>query len=176
MAVRTVVRLLIVGLLLTLATIISGALVTVSASATACSSWPLCLEIVSDGGNPLVWIAMSHRLIVALALLVVLAGTWAVWRSTEIEAPPRWTALVAVFLFLSQALAGALLVWGVPAMVADIWHLSGALMAFGAQVLTLLLIVVPVPSANERLSGRTAQTQRRLRGLAAWTAAAAGVA
>ncbi len=176
MAVRTIVRLLIVGLLLTLATIISGALVTVSASAAACSSWPLCFEIVSDSGNPLVWIAMSHRLIVALALLVVLAGTWAVWRSTKIDAPPRWTALVAVFLFLSQSLAGALLVWGVPAMVADVWHLSGALMAFGAQVLTLLLIVVPVPSVNERLSGRAAQTQHRLRGLAAWAAAAAGVA
>ncbi|WP_298815610.1 heme o synthase [Chloroflexus sp.] len=176
MAARKRVQILLLGLILTLATIISGGLVTISASAAACSSWPLCLEALSDSANPLVWISLGHRAIVALALLAVIGGVWAVWRSPETAGLPRWMALAAAIIFLSQALAGALLVWGVPAMVADVWHLTGALLAFGAQVLTFILIAIPAPATVERLSGRAAQTQRRLRGLAVWTAAAAGVA
>uniref|UniRef100_UPI003A102E2E COX15/CtaA family protein n=1 Tax=Chloroflexus sp. TaxID=1904827 RepID=UPI003A102E2E len=163
MAARHLARILLIGLLLTLATIISGALVTISASATACPSWPLCLDALSGEANPLVWISLGHRFIVALALLAVIGSAWMVWRAPETKGAPRWTALGAVALFLLQALAGALLVWGMPAMVADVWHLTGALLAFGAQTLTFLLAVVPAQPVTERLAGRAAQTQRRLR-------------
>ncbi|WP_298402100.1 heme o synthase [uncultured Chloroflexus sp.] len=176
MAARHLARILVIGLLLTLATIVSGALVTISASATACPSWPLCLDALSSEANPLVWISLGHRLIVSLALLAVIASTWMVWRAPETQGAPRWTALGALALFMLQALAGALLVWGMPAMVADVWHLTGALLAFGAQTLTFLLVVIPAQPATDRLAGRAAQTQRRLRGLASWGAAAAGVA
>lgn len=176
MAARSLMRILLVGLGLTLATIISGALVTISASATVCSSWPLCLEELVQSQNPLIWIALFHRLFVALALLAVFVALIAIWRAPNIAGLPRITAGIAAVFFLLQALAGALLVWGVPAMVADVWHLSGALLAFGAQSLTIALIAVPTVATPERLAGRAAQMQRRLRSLAWWSAAAAGVA
>ncbi|MEF3275390.1 MAG: heme o synthase [Chloroflexus sp.] len=176
MAARKLVQVSFLGLILILATIVSGALVTISASAMACPSWPLCLEALRHGDNPLVWISLGHRAIVALALLALLGGAWAVWRTPETAGLPRWTALAAVLIFLSQALAGALLVWGVPAIVADVWHLTGALLAFGAQALTFILIAIPTQTPVERLAGRAMQIQRRLRTLAAWTVAASGVA
>jgi len=176
MAARTVVRVLLIGWLLTLATIISGGLVSVSGSSTTCLSWPLCLEELRNGQNPLIWISLTHRALVALALLAVVAGMVAVWRRPETTGLPRIFAFATGFLFILQALAGALLVWGIPAMVADVWHLSGALLAFGAQTLTLLLIALPAQSPSERVTGRVAQTQRRLRRMAWWLAASAGVA
>jgi protoheme IX farnesyltransferase len=176
MAARTVVRVLLIGWLLTLATIISGGLVSVSGSSTTCLSWPLCLEELRNGQNPLIWISLTHRALVALALLAVVAGMVAVWRRPEAAGLPRVFASVAAFLFVLQALAGALLVWGVPAMLADVWHLTGALLAFGAQTLTLLFVAIPEQSSAERVAGRAAQTQRRLRRMAWWSAAAAGVA
>lgn len=153
MAARTVVRVLLIGWLLTLATIISGGLVSVSGSSTTCLSWPLCLEELRNGQNPLIWISLTHRALVALALLAVVAGMVAVWRRPETTGLPRIFAFAAGFLFILQALAGALLVWGIPAMVADVWHLSGALLAFGAQTLTLLLITLPAQSPSEALPG-----------------------
>jgi protoheme IX farnesyltransferase len=176
MAARTVVRVLLIGWLLTLATIISGGLVSVSGSSTTCLSWPLCLEELRNAQNPLIWISLTHRALVALAVLAVVAGMVAVWRRPETTGLPRIFAFAAGFLFILQALAGALLVWGIPAMVADVWHLSGALLAFGAQTLTLLLIALPAQSPSERVTGRVAQTQRRLRRMAWWLAASAGVA
>jgi len=176
MAARTLLRVLLIGWLLTLATIISGGLVSVSGSSTTCLSWPLCLEELRNSQNPLIWISLAHRALVALALLAVVTGMVAVWRRPETAGLPRIFASVAAFLFVLQALAGALLVWGVPAMVADVWHLSGALLAFGAQTLTLLCVAIPEQSSAERVSGRAAQTQRRLRRMAWWSAAAAGVA
>ncbi len=176
MAARHLARILVIGLLLTLATIVSGALVTISASATACPSWPLCIEALRDGNNPLVWISLGHRLMVGLALLAVIGSAWMVWHTPETAGLPRWIATAAVLLFLLQALAGALLVIGMPAMVADIWHLTGALLAFGAQTLMFLLVVIPAQHATERLAGRAMRVQRRLRSLALWSAAATGVA
>ncbi len=176
MTARSLMRIGVTGLVLTLATIISGALVTLSTSASVCASWPLCLDELAGQPEPMVWIALAHRAIVALALVAVIGSAWAMWRTPGVCRASRWMALLAVALFLAQALAGALLVWGVPAMVADVWHLTGALLAFGAQTLALALWMAPSVPDPERVAGRAAQMQRRLRSLAWWSAAAAGVA
>jgi protoheme IX farnesyltransferase len=80
-----------------------GRLVAATGAAASCSGWPLCWP-----ADPLGWLQVGHRMLVALAaalLLGILRSAWREYREDVLLLP--LTTVTAV-LFLGQAFVGAL--------------------------------------------------------------------
>jgi protoheme IX farnesyltransferase len=169
-------RLLIVGVLASLAAIISGGLVSATESGGSCAAWPLCAEALTAPLSSPVWLMVAHRALVLLALVLVLAGAAMVWRLTGADPWLRLPLLVAPPLIVLLSALGGLMVQLRLYSLANIWHLGLALLVLACQVVPLAALWSPERPEGRRVVGaRTARDLRRLSGLAWWAAGGAGV-
>jgi protoheme IX farnesyltransferase len=167
--------LLLAGALATLASIISGGLVSASGSAAACSAWPLCAELLRRPAPAGAWLTFGHRLLVLLALLLVFAGAAAAWRRRDADPWLRLPPLAAPAIIALLSLLSGLMVRMGLYQLADVWHLALALLVLACQVLPLAALAQPDADASARLGARASRESRRLSGLAWWSAGAAGL-
>ncbi len=169
----TLRRLALVGALATLAVIVSGGLVSATDSGASCASWPLCADALTAPATPMAWLALSHRLLVLLAMIVALGAAVAAWRSPEADPWVRLPLLAAPLFGLAEVAVGALMVQLRLYEAADLSHLALALLVLACQVVPVAALARP--HSDERLGGRAAREERRLRALAWWSAGATGV-
>ncbi len=123
-----------------------GGVVRVTASGLGCPHWPLCTGHAVPLGTRASAIEYSHRAVVALVIVLVIAvATWA-WRSYRSRPDVVWPAVAAVVLVPLQALLGAVAVW---------LELPGWVVAFHFVVgLVFLAAIVAVAAACFRRPGR----------------------
>ena len=123
-----------------------GGVVRVTASGLGCPHWPLCTGHAVPLGTRASAIEYSHRAVVALVIVLVIAvATWA-WRSYRSRPDVVWPAVAAVVLVPMQALLGAVAVW---------LELPGWVVAFHFVVgLVFLAAIVAVAAACFRRPGR----------------------
>jgi cytochrome c oxidase assembly protein subunit 15 len=116
--------------------IVVGSVVRTTGSGLSCPDWPLCQGHLIPPFQFNVFMEWLHRLIALCVglLLFVTAGT--IVRSPETRGPLGGMAALAIALYLSQALLGALTVWKLldPSVVSG--HLAVGLLLFS----TLLAI------------------------------------
>jgi protoheme IX farnesyltransferase len=89
--------------------LVSGAVVSSSESGQACPGWPFCPQALLFADTA-AWINLFHRLITALALLLMGGQLVQAWRVQRTQTPILVSVTAAAVLFLSQALLGARLV------------------------------------------------------------------
>lgn len=169
---RSFIRLLAAGTIATTVTIASGGLVSALGAGAACSSWPICVESLA---MPAAGLAMGHRALVLIALLLVLAGAAGAWRRRDRDGWVRLPPLIAPILLLAQVGVGALMVQLQRHDLADVSHLALALLTLACQLVALVALMQPAALTEGRLGASAERSARRLRGLAWWSAAAAGV-
>ncbi len=167
-------RLALAGAATTLLAIASGGLVTATASGVACPTWPVCYEALAGGGGPALWIALGHRIVVLLAVVLALLGALAAWRAPQLERWARLPLLLAPLLGVMQMGVGAVIVQLQRYGASDLSHLTLALLVLACQVVAVAVLFQPA-APGERLGARAARDARRLRGLAWWSAGAVGV-
>jgi protoheme IX farnesyltransferase len=168
-------RLALAGVGATTLAVVSGGLVGATAAASACPGWPLCIDQLAAGGGPLAWLAVGHRLIVAGAALIALIAALLVWRQPALERAVRLPLLLAPLFLFAQSLFGGLWLLAGNQALADLTHLSGALIVLGVQALPLAALREPL-APTARAGGRATREARRLSGLAWWSAAAGAIA
>jgi heme a synthase len=88
-----------------------GGIVRVTASGLGCPHWPLCTSSAVPLQQKASYIEYSHRAVVALVIVLVVAvAIWA-WRGYRSRRDILWPALAAGVLVPFQALLGAVAVW-----------------------------------------------------------------
>lgn len=88
-----------------------GGVVRVTASGLGCPHWPLCTAKAIPLDEKASFIEYSHRAVVALLIVLVVAvAVWA-WRSYRSRRDVLWPALAAAALVPLQAVLGAVVVW-----------------------------------------------------------------
>jgi heme A synthase len=122
--------------LLMFALIVIGAAVRATGSGLSCPDWPLCEGRLIPRFEFHVMIEWSHRLVALLVGVMLLVTALRVWSHPETRRRLGALAALAIVLYLSQALLGALTVWKLlsPAMVSS--HLAVGTLLF-ATLLTL---------------------------------------
>ena len=122
--------------LLMFALIIIGAAVRATGSGLACPDWPLCEGRLIPRFEFHVLIEWFHRLVALLVGVMLLATALRVWTHSETRRRLGALAALAIVLYLTQALLGALTVWKLlsPVMVSS--HLAVGTLLF-ATLLTL---------------------------------------
>jgi protoheme IX farnesyltransferase len=127
--------------------LVSGTLVKSSGAALACSGWPLCGEGLLPT-EPAGWISLGHRLVVALAGVLIMSLFWRAWRAQRTQAPILVSATVAAVLFISQALLGAQMVQGYPAYLLGL-HQATAVAVWGSLVILVVAVGLARRSAED---------------------------
>ena len=122
--------------LLMFALIVIGAVVRATGSGLSCPDWPLCEGRLIPRFEFHVMIEWFHRLAALLVGVMLLATALRVWTHAETRRRLGALAALAIVLYLTQALLGALTVWKLlsPAMVSS--HLAVGTLLF-ATLLTL---------------------------------------
>ncbi|PDW02602.1 protoheme IX farnesyltransferase [Candidatus Viridilinea mediisalina] len=158
---------------MTLLVIASGGLVSATGSGGLCSGWPLCVETFAADATPQFWLALSHRLLVLLAMLLAAAAAILALVRPTLERTTRILLMLApIFGLFQLGLDGLMASLGF-AVAADLSHLLLALLMLGSQTLAATRLLQPAP--HERLGARALRDARRLSGFAWWTAGAIGV-
>lgn len=123
---RNVGRVAVVGWLLALLAMVSAAVTAKTGASFACTNWPLCGRAVPEGGDPLVTLHMTHRLLAA-AVTLALAALYTVARRDPGAVPPdRALAGAALALVLVEVALGAVVVLhGVPVAAAVVHQAIG---------------------------------------------------
>lgn len=168
-----VARIASVGTLLTLLVVASGGLVRATGSGALCLGWPLCAGVFAADVTPLLWLALSHRLLVLLAMLLAAVAAYLAVVRIELERTTRVLLGLGFIFGLLQLGVDALMLRLGFAVAADHSHLGLALLMLGCQALAAVRLIQPATS--ERLGGRALRDTRRLTGLAWWTAGAVAV-
>jgi protoheme IX farnesyltransferase len=174
-------RLALAGLIATLIAIASGGLVSATASAGSCPTWPICAEALSGPDPFLAWLAFAHRIAVLVAMGAGLAAAVVALRSPRADRLARVALIAAPLLGLVEVGAGAVMVRLELYGAADISHLAAALLILALQSVAVAALAQPGAIVSEagaqrlRLGGRAARDAHRLQGLAWWTAGAVGV-
>ena len=149
--------------LLTLAALflllVSGLVVAGAQATTACTSWPLC-----DGGlfpqDAVGWIHMSHRLLVAITGVLMVALMWKAWRTQRTQIPILVATTATVTLFYAQALMGAKLVIGFPAYLL-VLHESTAVAVWAVVFVLLACLGLAQRTAEQEQAEAAAIVGRR---------------
>lgn len=153
-------RLTVVTFTMLLAALASGVLVSSSQAGLACAGWPLCGQGLPDTAGG--WIALGHRLLVALAGLFLLVNFMQAWRTQRSQVVILVAATAAAVLFVSQALLGARLVEGFPAYLV-VLHQATAVAVWGALSVQLAAVgVARRTSEDERLEAAGIHGRRGL--------------
>jgi heme a synthase len=88
-----------------------GGVVRVTASGLGCPHWPLCTANAIPLDQRASVIEYSHRAVVALLTVLVVAVAVQAWRNYRSRRDVLWPALAAVVLVPLQAVLGAVAVW-----------------------------------------------------------------
>jgi heme A synthase len=127
-----------------------GGVVRVTESGLGCPHWPLCTDRAVPLDQRASVIEYSHRAVVALVVVLVVAVAVVVWRTQRSRRDLLWPALAAAALVPGQALLGAVAVW---------LELPGWVVAFHFVVgLVFLAAVVATAVAAWRRPGRPSVT------------------
>jgi heme A synthase len=126
----------------TYALVVLGSTVRVTDSGMGCPDWPLCNgRLGPAGGTHALW-EQSHRYVVVLVTVLVLATAALAWRRRVRQPQVARLLAVAVATLIAQAVLGAITVWTHNAPVTVALHL-----AFG-MVLLALVVAAAVRSAT----------------------------
>lgn len=119
--------------------IVVGSVVRTTGSGLSCPDWPLCQGHLIPPFQFNVFMEWLHRLIALCVGLLLFATAGTIVRSPETRGPLGGMAALAIVLYLSQALLGALTVWKLldPSVVSG--HLAVGLLLF-ATLLTINLL------------------------------------
>lgn len=98
---------------LSLVLLLTGAAVASSQPSSACSSWPLC-KLDLPNMQAADWTHLTHRGLVAVTALAMLAYISAAWRTQRTQTITLVAASASAVLFFAQALLGAKMVDGYP--------------------------------------------------------------
>ncbi len=142
--------------------IISGSYMVGSGAGSSCATWPLCRGSLFPEGAAYA-IHMGHRLVAALAGLLVLATAVAVWRRRLGQPALMWAAGGLVAVFLAQVMLGAATVWTGFAVGYKAAHLSLATLTWVALVWLMALRYTPhqpIGVASEASPGGVAGLER----------------
>lgn len=91
--------------------ILLGALVRATGSGAGCGqSWPICQGQIVPELEGATAIEFTHRAVSGVALALVIALAWLVWRKTEKRHPARTGAALSVVAIVGEALIGAMIV------------------------------------------------------------------
>lgn len=122
---------------------LSGAYVSASGASLACTEWPLCGgRYIPTGWTP-VDIQLTHRWMVLLATVAVLAVAVRAWRVRHNAPILAWMALAAAVIIVGQSLIGAWLIWSLLPPLARGLHLA---------VATLLWMLLIALAALDRMA------------------------
>lgn len=135
--------------------IISGSYMVGYGAGSSCATWPLCRGSLFPEGTAYA-IHMGHRLVAALAGLLVLTTAVAVWRRRLHQPGLEWASAALAALFLAQVLLGAATVWTGFAVALKAAHLSLATLTWVAVVWLMALSYTPyrpVVAASEASPG-----------------------
>jgi heme A synthase len=119
--------------------IVVGSIVRTTGSGLSCPDWPLCQGRLIPPLQFNVFMEWLHRLIALCVGLLLFATAGTVLRSGETRGPLGGLAALAVVLYFTQALLGALTVWKLldPSVVSG--HLAVGLLLFCTLVTLSLL-------------------------------------
>lgn len=118
-------------------------------SGLGCPHWPLCTSKALPLDQTASFIEYSHRAVVALVVVLVVAVAIFAWRRYRSRPDVLWPALAAVVLVPFQALLGAVAVW---------LTLPGWVVAFHFVVGMLFLATVVVTAAAAWRQARPSAT------------------
>ena len=129
--------------------LISGAMVTNIPERLNCASWPLCTEqfFPSDWAS---WINMTHRTLVLLTGILMVATWIQAWRTQRSQTPILVSTTVGVVLFFAQALMGAKMVDGFPTYLL-VLHQATAVAVWIAFVVQAVVTGLAVRSTGDEL-------------------------
>jgi protoheme IX farnesyltransferase len=132
-----------------------GGVVRLSKSGLGCAdNWPLCNGKVYPLWEQPVLIEYIHRLIAALISVLVIALLIVVWRRERRNGWLFGPALLAVALFIVQALLGAIVVWFELKSGLVMVHLATSMLLLATLgVLTVNAFPRPLPTRGVRLVG-----------------------
>ncbi len=132
-----------------------GGVVRLSKSGLGCAdNWPLCNGKVYPFWEQPVLIEYIHRLIAALISVLVVALLVVVWRRERRNGWLFGPALLAVALFIVQALLGAIVVWFELKSGLVMVHLATSMLLLATLgVLTVNAFPRPLPTRGARLVG-----------------------
>jgi heme A synthase len=125
-----------------------GGVVRVTASGLGCPHWPICTSRALPLDTRASAIEYSHRAVVALVVVLVVALAAGAWRSYRSRPDILWPATAAVVLVPFQALLGAVAVW---------LDLPGWVVAFHFVIgMLFLATIVAAAAASFRQTGAPA--------------------
>ena len=128
--------------LIMLLVVIMGAIVTNTGSQLGCGHhWPLCYgEVVPDTSNKETFIEFSHRVVSALAgILIVVLSIWAWIRLKKVKGVKFLAICSVLFVVLQGLLGAAAVIWTQSSIVLAL-HFGISLISF-ASVLLLTVIL-----------------------------------
>ncbi|MFV9507062.1 MAG: heme o synthase [Oscillochloridaceae bacterium umkhey_bin13] len=165
-------RLALSGTLMTLIVIATGGLISATGSGASCPAWPICTTELA-APTPLVWLALGHRALVLVAMLLTVVGAFLALRQPALDRLARVALLLAPLFGLFQVGLGAVVVQLGLYGATDVSHLAMALLMLGCQAVATAALFQPVHDGRQ--GGRASREGRRLSGLAWWTAGAMAV-
>ena len=134
-----VARLATITASLMFALIVVGSVVRTTGSGLSCPDWPLCQGKLIPPMQFNIFMEWVHRLIALLVGVLLFATAATIALRAETRARLGGLALLAVVLYFTQALLGALTVWKLldPSVVSG--HLAVGLLLFATLVTTAML-------------------------------------
>ena len=154
---RTFAQLALLALALTFPLMLIGSYVSGAGYGLACNGWPLCNgDVIPTANAASVQVHFLHRVLAGVLGAVLLALAWLGWRS-RVEAPlAARLALMALGLYVVQALLGAANIWTELA-----GEVSAAHLAFATLLWSVLAVLnIRVHRLHELLPLSTRSSRR----------------
>jgi len=151
--------LLVMGAMLIL--LASGILVRTTGATAACSSWPLCHPNVLLPDTPLGWMAMAHRLIVALVGVLMVSLLVRAWKSQRSRTAILVTTTAVVLLYYLQIMMGAIKVVREFPLHLTVLHAFTASAIWVALAAQVILVGLAGRSKEEEIL-EASQSQKRV--------------
>lgn len=146
--------------------LISGTLVAAFGSEFDCVGWPLCNgEVIPI--NPIVWLHLAHRLVVAISSLLVVYLFLQAWRSQRSQRGILSAATLVTSLFASQVLVGAFIDLGGNSEALVGLHIATVAAFWSAMTVLVMFVGLAARThTQEQLeAGQTADRKQRARDL-----------
>ncbi|HEX7568167.1 MAG TPA: heme o synthase [Anaerolineaceae bacterium] len=142
--------------------LVSGAIVAGSGSTAACTGWPLCNGMLFPV-NLQQWIHMTHRFIVGLSSLMVLAVVVQAWRRQRSQTTILPAATVMALLYAAQAMVGALnTTQGFPVFLLAL-HVATAAAVWASAVVLVIVTGLAGRSPEEEKQDAALEVDHRQR-------------